>query len=783
MDKISCPVCTRLNDSNENRCWFCSAELHPTAPTPGSNNDWLTGMEADLNVAQETQNEETLENIEVASSSEDIPEWLAKIRAREAAERAQQKTEEDLLKAQKKSQGGVPDWLSSIGEGIELSTHLEQTLPVDSNLEVTGEAPPVPEQETVPPPESESDWMESLKSWKPVNTQENFTEKEGITTSAEDVISESPFGEDDREIDLGGSIKPPEDADLPVIGEFEETPLGEDNREKDVVSWFTTVEDIDYPVINSESEVTPKGNNAEINDSFAFISPELEAKDQIAQVFEELQSQVEPEEIVLPDLVEDKTASKEIKPVTAPSVFEGGDSINEVASIEPMNNSGAEELVEATHFPAQSIIPDEAIEETESSEPFKPDILPDWLNDEQIPGAPEVKPEPKPAKVRMVVDETLPKPEKANLPVWLDAMRPIEAVELPAIPSTPVIPGKPTENLEGIESLVADGKMLQAAGRPSDLGGGLKVTERQKANASLLSLMSSNVEGTIDEESKTVKTKQYVLWRAFLALVFIAIAIIGGTALIDYGLQPALFPEEVVHTFDQINSLPIDKPILIAGDFEAGLAGEIRWSSQPLIEHLMRRNLAIALISTNPVDTALLFAQITKGLGAVPNYPVFEKVVDLGYLPGGAIAIQSLHGEFSKSVPLTAELIATSTHPLLSSVKSLKDFGAIIIITDDSENARIWIEQIQPQLTDTPLLMVTSAQAAPLIQPYYQSGQLAGLVSGMPGSLVYERILQTPGDATSHLSSLQLLSVLMAGLVLVGGFISMVKPVESGDKA
>ena len=257
---------------------------------------------------------------------------------------------------------------------------------------------------------------------------------------------------------------------------------------------------------------------------------------------------------------------------------------------------------------------------------------------------------------------------------------------------------------------------------------------------------------------------------------------LGGTALVDYGLQPALFPEEVVHTFDQINSLPVDKPVLIAGDFEAGLAGEIRWSSQPLIEHLMRRNLEIALISTTPVDTALLSAQITKGLVAVPNYSLLEKVVDLGYLPGGAIAVQSLNSEFSKSVPLTAELTATSSHPLLSSVQSLMDFGAVIVITDDSENARIWIEQIQPQIAATPLLMVTSAQASPLIQPYYQSGQIAGLVSGMPGSLVYERILQTPGDATGHLSSLQMLSVLMAGLILLGGFISMVKPVEFADK-
>ncbi len=380
------------------------------------------------------------------------------------------------------------------------------------------------------------------------------------------------------------------------------------------------------------------------------------------------------------------------------------------------------------------------------------------------------------------MDDNLPRPEKANLPVWLDAMRPVEAVEMAATKPESSNIENSSDILTTMETVVAGGKMPQVSGKPSDLGGGLKITEMQKANAALLSTIINNVAETVEQEYKTVQVKKIVLWRAFLALIFFAIAVLGFTTLNGYGLQPALFPEEVVHTFDQINSLPVDKPVLIAGDYEAGLAGEIRWSSQSLIEHLMRRNLAIALISTNPVDTALLSAQITKGLKAVPDYPVIEKVVDLGYLPGGAIAVQSLNGDFSKSVPLTAELTATSTHALLSSVSSLRDFGAVIVITDDSENARVWIEQIQPQIAGTPLLMVTSAQAAPLIQPYYQSGQVAGLVSGMPGSLVYERILQTPGDATAHLSSLQMLSVLMAGLILVGGFASMVKPAEFGGK-
>ena len=166
----------------------------------------------------------------------------------------------------------------------------------------------------------------------------------------------------------------------------------------------------------------------------------------------------------------------------------------------------------------------------------------------------------------------------------------------------------------------------------------------------------------------------------------------------------------------------------------------------------------------------------------MPTYQANDKVVDLGYFPGGAIAVQNLANSFSRSVPLTANREVTSTQVLLKNVQGMADFGAIIVITDKAETARVWIEQLQPILGDTPLLMVTSAQASPLIQPYYQSGQVNGMVSGLAGGLIYERIMGASGEAGRNHTSLQLLSILMAALVLIGGFVSLVKPNSPGGK-
>jgi hypothetical protein len=79
----------------------------------------------------------------------------------------------------------------------------------------------------------------------------------------------------------------------------------------------------------------------------------------------------------------------------------------------------------------------------------------------------------------------------------------------------------------------------------------------------------------------------------------------------------------------------------------------------------------------------------------------------------------------------------------LNTISSIKDFNAVIVITSDPDTARVWIEQVGPllQTKGTPLLIVTSSQAEPLIRPYYEANppQVQGLVAGLAGGVAYSR--------------------------------------------
>jgi|GEM_PF-619509 len=800
MDKRPCPICTRQNEPQETHCWFCHAELPPVSTDQPQSSDWLRGLRQDQDATSDNNPilpAESTESNETDKPDEFVPDWLSRIRSKEAVERSEKKAQEDKYWAEKKSHSGVPDWLQSLNEDTaEIKTNNKNdSAPPDRNK--VPSASPIEEPSTTSV--SGDDWLESLKSWQSADETNKLIQSENPE------ITESP-----AEIEF--SPQPDSQVSPEILPE----------PEFDLRKIFSPL--VEEPVIELEKPaepqevVLPEGfqpfditfDETEIQETYS--QPEQVDSDLSSTVDSQPQVELEIESApVLPNKnvdnqfsIEDLAISLEpIKEYSSAPPLESAQLIfpdDQINVAQPLDQSGLAFLndqIDVTQPQTDNQVePEEIIENVSADEvsaeipinPFKGDDLllesfalddlPEWLTD--------VKPIEKPVKekprsVTPEVDDESPRPEKGNLPVWLAALRPVEAVEMAAMPDEKAQEGEtpdgdqPAKVMSGISAATFIGK-------PSDLGGGLKVSNRQKTNAALLSEIAANAETVEESEKNSAVGITNTLWRSLLALVFVVVALLGGTIFNGYGLQPALFPGEVVHTFDRINSIAEEKTVLIAGDFEAGFAGEIRLTSQALIEHIMRRNLNIALMSINPVDSALLADQIIRGLTFVPTYQAVGKVVDLGYFPGGAIAVQDLGNSFANTVRLTADLVATSSVDSLMNIQNMADFGAIIVITDKAETARVWIEQLQPTLNGTPLLMVTSAQASPLIQPYYQSGQVSGIVSGMAGGLVYERIMGSAGEAGRNHSSLQLLSILMAALVLGGGFISLVKPESTGGK-
>lgn len=741
-----CPICQRPNDASAERCWYCQAELTPTEqPTAVNGTDWLNGLREESGQAVDPESTEPFESTSESEKPEEIPDWLARIRTREQMEREAQArnqatTQPEPPMDEKKEE--LPDWLLEIKAGYS-GKKPEQGAPVQEPISPFAASTEVKKEAAASSQEQDDDtdeWLSRLAAWKPVDEEAGNVEPE----PSEPDINLPP---------METAPKPQFDLDsLAALNPSEYRPF----ESKRGSGW----QKLSADELEAEEQISPQEDKQLTFEDLKPVEEELPTANFDINALRETIAVQQSN----PDYFTEKTAHEEES---------GEDDLSDedlqdfnLPPVEKPEPASLESLIFSDHQP-------EPPAEDFAPSPFVPDDLPDWLATAKLEKHEKRAAEPVSEELNgSLLEGEL---EKANLPAWLQAAR-IPASDGVAADAVSQDQSSEEGLLAGIAGTLQTPSFGVDIRKPVGYGSALKVSERQKHSANQFANL---VEETLDTEDVVLPKKnksQRTLWRLLLAAAFLMLIFLSQSLFAPLIIQPALFPPEVVSVYDQVDAIPADKPVLLTGDFEAAVAGELSWSSQSLLEHLMRRNVNLVILSTNPVGSALMTELIENAANKVGGYDLEQHMINLGYLPGGATGVQLLAGNPRSAMPYTHNLDAAWNSELLQSVNTLSDFGALIVLSDKSEGSRTWVEQIQPGLGSTPLMFVVSAQAAPLLQPYYQSGQVSGYVAGFYGSLAYEQMLQQSTGSLSHLGAFQSAMLMAAVLILVGGIVTLIRP-------
>jgi hypothetical protein len=373
--------------------------------------------------------------------------------------------------------------------------------------------------------------------------------------------------------------------------------------------------------------------------------------------------------------------------------------------------------------------------------------MPDWLSRPE-PSAEEVSsPETAIPIPPSAGDDTL---SPVELPSWVQAMRPVEAVA----ETTPSVDDQPTERegpLAGLRGLIPIAP-IGSARRPKPVSLKLQATDEQQASAAILEQILAGETNPRAIPAPSVVMSQNVLRWALSGLLLLALGSMILLRTQSMPVSPAL-PIEVGAASSTVANIPESSHVLVVIDYEPSLAGEMEAISGPLLDQMvLLRHPRLSFLSMSPNGSALAERLMTNtninqpspnGLGS----KVGEHYFNLGYLPGGAAGVL----EF-----VEAPQVAMPS----SGVTRLSDYSAIVVLTDHAESGRVWVEQLQsmrqtdplfPTMANQPLLMVSSAQAAPLLQPYVSSGQITGMINGLSDAARYEFVNNSrPGIARAY---------------------------------
>jgi hypothetical protein len=403
--------------------------------------------------------------------------------------------------------------------------------------------------------------------------------------------------------------------------------------------------------------------------------------------------------------------------------------------------------------------------------------MPDWLSITDD----TVSPESVPAPITNA-DAIAP----GDLPSWVQAMRPVDA----GTPQTSTsLSGDKTPEargaLAGLQGVLPAGKGFPPTSRPKAYSIKLQANEEQQAHAALLEqILAAETAPVSLEAFTTIGTSRGLRW--LLAFLFFAVlaAVLSMRTQIFALPSSLLVPQEFGGALQVAQSIPENAPVLVVFDYEPARAGEIEAAAVPMFDQmLLSRHPRLTFVSTNETGAVLAERFISSGYLADHKYQSGVQYLNLGYLPGGQMGIRAFAENPGKTaqytVPQSSNLLNFAptlawTLPPLEGVTSLSQFAAWILITDNADSARVWIEQTGSARETVPFVVISSAQAAPMIQPYYASKQISGLVSGLYGGALFEQNNSgRPGTARTYWDAYSIGMLLAMVLILGGGLLNL----------
>ena len=268
---------------------------------------------------------------------------------------------------------------------------------------------------------------------------------------------------------------------------------------------------------------------------------------------------------------------------------------------------------------------------------------------------------------------------------------------------------------------------------------------------------------------------------------FVALAI--GTPLVThYSLPPNRMPAAQAY-YDQIEKLTEQKGkiVLISADWGPGGIAENRPQTELAIEHLLRRRIPFAMISTYPLATPFLESLPQQSAHKLERELPSEKWeygvdwVNLGYRPNGFLMIQGLAKATDLHTVLEVDANGTPVAdiPLMKNIHTIRDISMLIEVTGLVGVFNNWIQFFQTQDYRPPFLHGCTSITIPEAYNFFAAGQIVGLHEGIAGAASYELYLneafpnRVSGDAIRNNTSIAIAQILIVVLVVLGNFGSL----------
>jgi hypothetical protein len=249
-----------------------------------------------------------------------------------------------------------------------------------------------------------------------------------------------------------------------------------------------------------------------------------------------------------------------------------------------------------------------------------------------------------------------------------------------------------------------------------------------------------------------------------MALVFIAILI---PALNPLGL-PLMTGKMSEDWYDTIDTMPAGSVVLFDIGYGSGGYPSLGPGNIAAFHQMFENDLRIVIMAT-ALEGGMMYPLIRAGVKPETNYGAVygEDYVFLGYIAGGQTAMAGVLGDLHALASNDYQGTSLSSLPLAAEVSSADDYDIVAYMTTAGGTAEGWVYQAYSQY-QRPVLGGCLSMMTTSIKPYYDSGQMLGLMDGIKGAADLEFLTNHPGDAIVSSDILSFTQTLVLIFIVIG---------------
>jgi hypothetical protein len=267
--------------------------------------------------------------------------------------------------------------------------------------------------------------------------------------------------------------------------------------------------------------------------------------------------------------------------------------------------------------------------------------------------------------------------------------------------------------------------------------------------------------------------------------IFLAMALAVSVPLFFPLNLPAKPDPMTKAAFNAVESLPPNARVFVSMDFDPASTPEIEPFYRAVMLHLKRKEARIAIATTwyqaPPLVERLIRETVdvpiappgTAGYSGV-NDRAYRANVDyayLGFRDGKGTVIASLGSDLRKTFDgRTNDGTPLDRIPFMNGIKQLKDFDLIVLVSAGFPGAKEYVQFVGTRYKLRMIAACTAVSTTDL-SPYFQTGQLTGLVGGMAGSAGYEYLVGKKGSGTAGADVLNVGNVVVIFAIIFGNVI------------